>query len=207
MLDDAGDSVKPRGQRLGLRDRAKGAVEDQMAAVGDEGRADFFARRYLALKAKFARRRLDMQPRRPRAEAVDLDRQRKGAERFDALAGVGDEIIRSTPPRRFFREQRAAPPFISRSASSNSSAPSTVRSRLGQCPASRVESNARPGPASPRRSARKGVVPGRAEQIDEMRGGSRCRAPASCRAGRRSSPAAAAARLRWSGALVHALRA
>ena len=55
MLDDAGDRVKPRGQRLGIRDRAKGAVEDQMAAVGDEGRADFFARRYFALQPKFAR--------------------------------------------------------------------------------------------------------------------------------------------------------
>ena len=76
MLDDAGDRVQPRRKRLRIGDRAKGAVENQMPAVGDEGRADFYAERYFAGQPKFARRRLDMQPRRPRAEAVDLDRQR-----------------------------------------------------------------------------------------------------------------------------------
>ena len=47
-----------------------------MPAVGDEGRADFFAERDFARQPKFARRRLDMQPRRPRAESVDLDGER-----------------------------------------------------------------------------------------------------------------------------------
>jgi hypothetical protein len=109
MLDDARDRVKPRRKRLRVGDRAKGAIEDQMPAIGDEGRADFYARRYFALQPKFARRRLDMQPRRPGAKAVDLDRQRKGAERFDALAGVGDDDHAFGRRRDdFFAHQRAA---------------------------------------------------------------------------------------------------
>ena len=43
MLDDAGDRVEPCRKGLRIGNCAKGAIEDQMAAVGDEGRADFFA--------------------------------------------------------------------------------------------------------------------------------------------------------------------
>ncbi len=63
-----------------------------MAAVGDKNMAvRLQPRGDRPQQAEILRRALHMQTRRLRAEAVDLDGQRKGAERRDLLRFVGDD--------------------------------------------------------------------------------------------------------------------
>ena len=89
-----GIALQRRGERLGVADRAKGAIENVMAAVGDEDRA---ARR--ARGAVRSGRGNQESARRARygarvareAERDDLDRQGEGAEPRDKFGGVGDD--------------------------------------------------------------------------------------------------------------------
>ncbi len=93
-----------------IGDGAEVAVEDGVAAVGDE-----ILRRPAACAARpgrgsrAPRRRLDMATRRGEAETIDLDRQLEFAEHRHFLAGVGDDHHALRRRRDdFFAQQRAA---------------------------------------------------------------------------------------------------
>ena len=90
MLHHPRNSVERARERSWIGNAAKRCIDDEMTAVGDEGRALAHPQRQRAGKAERGRRAADRELGRPEAEAVDLDRQRKGAERVDALRAVGD---------------------------------------------------------------------------------------------------------------------
>src|SRR5690242_11893399 len=70
---------------------AKKSIQNEVTAVGDEGLSRAVEPQPDgALGAKFTRQTLDLETGRGQTETIDLDWQRKTAERLDQLRAVGD---------------------------------------------------------------------------------------------------------------------
>ncbi len=80
MFDHAGNGVERQRQRVRVGNDAEIAVEDGVAAVGDEVAVLDLAQRDSAGAAELARDLLDMAAGGGEAETVGLDRQLEAAE-------------------------------------------------------------------------------------------------------------------------------
>ena len=177
MLDDPGDCFQRLGERFGIGDGAERAIENVMAAVGDErfaalaraAQVDRTAATEVGAGAlDMAARRREAERRRPPPAA---ETRRAGATYLDASAMT---IMRLEAAATIFsRSSAPPPPLMRRNASSTSSAPSTVRSSSGY--SSRVASGTPSACACARVACEVGTPTidrpprdARAEQIDEM---------------------------------------
>jgi hypothetical protein len=97
-------------------DAPEGAIEDVVAAVGDVGLpVDAEPQPDLSAAARVRSEHLDHVARRGDAEAGNLHGERKGAERFDLLRGVGDHDHAVGGGRDDLLRNSAPPPLIRRS--------------------------------------------------------------------------------------------
>ena len=107
-------AASARGERLGIGDRAEGAIENVVAAVGDENVA---SRRRRTIGPRKPERRagaLDTAARRAEAERDDFDRQRKRAEPRDAFRRSAITSMRFDDAATIFSRSSAPPPPLIR---------------------------------------------------------------------------------------------
>jgi len=92
VLDHAGHALQGKGKHFRLLNFAEGAIEDEVALIGDERRAILVKTLdNLALAAGLRGHGLDHAARRGEAEGHHLDGERKPPERLHQFAIVGDD--------------------------------------------------------------------------------------------------------------------
>jgi hypothetical protein len=91
VLDDAWHPLQRVGKHLRLGNSAEGAIENEIALIGEEGLAALGqALRDRSLASGLGGHGLDHAPCRCETEAHDFDGKRKGAKRSYQFAVVGD---------------------------------------------------------------------------------------------------------------------
>ena len=131
VLNDSGDRSQSRSEPLRIRNRAKGAVEDEMDAVGNE-RLLAAAQTDLTSETEIGERFFDMRlvAARPKG-TTSTGRGNAPSTGTALLESAMTTILREAEATIFSRRRAPPPPLMSRSFGSISSAPSTVRSSSG----------------------------------------------------------------------------